>query len=71
MPQPVRAQYPVIRVLVALAIILPYEIAMDFHTSFLPLFIVAMCAFGAGHLVELLIASSKKKSSAPGDRDAK
>ena len=59
MPTPARRSYSAVRVIVALAIILPYEIATDFHTSTLGLFLVAMVGFGAGHLVELLLARGR------------
>lgn len=64
MPVPPRRSYSAVRVIVALAIILPYEIATDFHTSTLGLFLVAMVGFGAGHLAELLLARRRRPAGA-------
>ena len=56
MPPPPRPSYPFVRVLVALVVIMPYMIAVDFHSEWYAKMLVEMVGFGLGHVVELLLA---------------
>ena len=60
MPPATRPQAPFIRIIVALVVILPYMIAVDFQTSFLPMLLVATAGFALGHGAELLWVRRKR-----------